>query len=63
VTAAGVVTVLTAGSWGGLGALVLVAAVRTARSDVRRRLPDCCPHPEADAPATVRGEFRAVVTR
>jgi hypothetical protein len=29
----------------------------------RNELPSCCPHPESEAPPTVRGEFRAVVVR
>lgn len=28
-----------------------------------KQVPSCCPHPESEAPETVRGEFRAVVVR
>lgn len=41
-------------------ALGVVVGMGIAGAD-RRELKPCCPHPPAEAPETVRGQFRAIV--
>lgn len=62
---AAVVTVSVLGvmTWGALATLLGIAIGLTIRAADRQELPPCCPHPEAEAPETVRGEFRALVIR
>lgn len=57
-----IIVVLGVAAWGGLAVLLAIAVGRTiAEADRRDSL--CCPHPESEAPETIRGEFRALIVR
>lgn len=51
--------------WGAVAVLGCIAlGMCIADADRREVGPaSCCPHPESEAPETVRGQFRAVVVR